>query len=151
MAESILNATEEQLNAAQAKITYIGPQDKPIGTVVLFTQGYTVSIPQFAHVQLSRKTYPNDELPYTTQFIVKPAELRRMLQSVRAVLARPEGVTVLSFSILRDAGTSIEGHEFRIGYKSGASFYENLIGALDPGNEAGRQALSKQFQNAFPE
>ena len=151
MAESILNATEEQLKEAQAKITYLGPQDKPIATVVFFSTGHTVSMAQFAHVQESRAPYQNDELPYTTRFEVKPAELRRMLQAVRSVLSRSDGMPLLSFTVMRNAATSIDGHEFRIGRNSAKAFYEQLIGALDPENAAGRQALTKQFQNAVPE
>ena len=148
MAESILDANEQQLAAAQGKITFLGTQTKPVATVVFAPQGREIEMARFVAVQGGR-VYGNDALPYTKRFSVTPAELRRALGAVKPVLlgldGSPRSVSV-SFAIVTDAG----GTEFRIPIDACAGFYRALIGALDRGNEAGREALHDQFAAAFP-
>src|SRR5579864_4361589 len=114
MNESILDATIDQLRMAQAKITYLGTQSKPIPTVIFFTEGHHVDRDQFASVQQHGKAYPNDDLPYTMQFTVRPEELRRILDALKPVLAgndKVSGPVILSFTVTRSERTVI-GHEF---------------------------------------
>lgn len=154
MAESILDATEQQLKRAQAKITYLGEQTKPIPTVVFFTEGHKPSRNSFLKVQRSPHPYTNDELPYTVQFSVTAFEFRRILSTLKPVLTKEEigkGPQFLSFSIVRENGSQIEGHEFAIGPSFGEVFYRRLISALEPKNEAARTGLAKQFRNVYPE
>ena len=152
MNESILDATIDQLRMAQAKITYLGTQSKPIPTVIFFTEGHHVDLDQFASVQQHGKAYPNDDLPYTMQFTVRPEELRRILDALKPVLAgndKVSGPVILSFTVTRSERTVI-GHEFRIHTVAAPRFYSALVNALDAGNELGRTALNKQSAAALP-
>lgn len=154
VAESILGATEAQLKSAQAKITYLGDQDKLIATVVFGSEGRSISMGQFLQVQRSGRVYTNDESPYTVRFSVTPAELGRMLAAVKPILVGSDvsrGATVLSFCVVRDTGAAVEGHEFLMGPQSVRQFYRDLIGALASENEAGRAALTRQFRSVYPE
>jgi hypothetical protein len=153
MAESILDATEEQLKSAQAKITYLGEQLKPIPTVLFFAEGHEVSMSPFLDAQKAHEPYTNDEMPYTKRFSVAPAEFRRMLSVIKPIVTAADaakGPEFISFTVVRKTQAGFEGHEFRIGPASGEEFYRKLIDALKPGNEAGRSALSKQFANIYP-
>ena len=152
MNESILGATIDQLRTAQAKITYLGTQSKPIPTVVFSTEGHHVDLQQFTSVQQLRKPYPNDELPDTMQFTVQPEEFRRILDTLKPVLAendKASGPVILSFSVVRSTPTAT-GHEFRIHRDTARRFYAALVNALDAGNEPGRAALNKQSSVALP-
>jgi hypothetical protein len=151
MAESILEATSQQLRQAQAKITYLGPQTKPIPTVVFGTEGWEIAKDAFIKVQ--SRPYANDELPYTARFTVKPAEFNRILLAVKPLVLKEDvakGGEFLSFAIVRQANGEYTGHEFRIGPLCGKQFYERIIGALEPENHLGRAALTKQFRNVLP-
>ena len=61
----ILDATENQLRRSQAKLTFLGPQTKPIPTVVLFAEGHVPSMETFVRYHHARRPYENDDLPYT--------------------------------------------------------------------------------------
>jgi len=154
MAEAILEATAIQLKTAQAKITYLGEQTKPIATVVFSTEGYGVEINRFLKVQTSPEPYMNDGLPYTKYFTVTSEEFHRILSAVKPVVVKREdfhGRDFLSFSVTRETGTGIEGQEFCIGSHTGKEFYEKLIAALAPENHLGREILTKQFVNVLPQ
>lgn len=153
MAESILDTNESQLTSAQAKITYLGSQLKPIPTVIFSSAGYQPQLERFLEVQRGHELYQNDQTPYTMQFSVEAAVFRRILVAIKPVVARPSaasGPEFLSFSVLREVAHKVEGHEFRIGRTTGAEFYERLLGALDPEDTGGRAAVTKQFQAVYP-
>jgi len=154
MAGSILDATEALLQRAQAKITYLGDQDKPIGSVIFSSAGHSVSMRPFLAVQPSPTAYTNDQSPYSTHFSVTPVEFRRMLQAVKPALDRSgtsPRAPVLSFTVVRETGQTVDGQEFLLGYESGERFYRSLIDALDPVNGPGRAALIRQFRSIYPE
>jgi hypothetical protein len=151
--DSILSSTEEELKLAQAKITYLGEQNKPIPTVVFFTGNHEMSMESFVKFQKDSQAYSNDDLPYTKHVSVTAREFRRMLSAVQPTLTReavPKGHELLSFCVVREIAGKVEGCEFRIGSALGREFYRNLLDALGPGNEPARAALSKQLMNIFP-
>jgi hypothetical protein len=153
MAESILDAAAEELKSAEAKITYLGEQSKPIGTVVFYARGYQPVMEDFLDVQSRRQLYSNDKSPYTSQFAVEPDEFRRMLSAVKPLLTRV-GVAgtreFLSFSVARRADTRIVGQEFHVGAQSAREFYAALIGALNEDNASGRAIVQKQCTAVCP-
>lgn len=154
MSEKILDATEEQLQSAQAKITYLGEQEKPIHTVIFFTEVHTVALDHFTSVQRSPEPYTNDGLPYTKQFSVTAKEFQRVLSAVKPIVTKidaAKGPEFISFSVTRNTDVGFEGHEFRIGPASARPFYQNLIDALDTQNRFGRDVLIRQFTNIYPE
>lgn len=151
MAGSIWSLSDEQLAKAQAKITYLGPQSKPVFTVVFGVAGHQPSMVRFLSVQHSSKPYDNDELPYTKTFSVSVAEFRRILHDVRPVVtslsAKEEAV--LSFAALTGAGAAVVGEEFLIPYSHGHQFYNALIGALDPANKQAKSIVEAQAKNLY--
>jgi len=144
--ETILHATEQQLASGQAKITYLGPQTKPIPTVVLHAQDRDVSMEDFTEVQPTPEPYPNDPLPTTVVFAVTPAELHRMLLAVEPVVTATDagGDAFLAFTVVRRERSRVTGAEWAVGPDAAPAFYRALIGALDPANAGGRAALTRQ-------
>ncbi len=154
MAQSIFVTTEAELHKAQAKITYLGVQTKPIPTVTYSVEGYPISMNLFLAVQRKQDPYMNDQLPYTKAFTVTVAEFHRMLTAIKPVVTSTPAVgdaEFLSFSVTRETDAGIEGQEFRIGPHTGKEFYEKLIAALVPENHSGRAILTKQFVNVLPQ
>ena len=148
MKTSVLDATEAQLRRAQAKLTFLGPQTKPIPSIVLFTEGYAPSLDAFVPYHRSRRTYAVDDLPYTLRLAVSSAELMRMLRAAKALLVGPtsSGPELVSFTVVNET-PSRAGEEFVIQESVVERFYKAAIGALDPKNSAARQALSAQAAN----
>jgi hypothetical protein len=149
----VLNATEDELKLAQAKITYLGDQRKPIPTVVFYTESSTLVMERFRRVQPSPDPYSNDELPYTMQFAVTPKEVRRILLAVKPVMevsGRSKPPEFLSFTVVRETNGQIEGCEFAVTARLADGFYRKIINALEPTNEAGRKDLTKQYENVVP-
>jgi hypothetical protein len=153
MSKSILDATESELATGQAKITYRGPQLKPIPTVAFTASGHSLQLNQFIVVQQLHEAYPNDETPYIKQFSVEPTEFRRILSGVKPVLIAlipKKGPDFLSFTVTHETGGRIVGQEFHIDRSAGSEFYEELLDALEPADEIGRALIQKQFQAVYP-
>jgi hypothetical protein len=153
MAESILDSSAQQLQSAEAKVTYLGEQTKPIGTVIFCSKGYKPALEHFPAVQRSRHTYTNDTSRYTQEFAVEPDEFQRMLTAVKPVLKASEtysGPEFLSFAVLRQTMNGIEGREFHIAPSTAKDFYTKLIGAMEANNIKGRKALGRQFAAVCP-
>jgi hypothetical protein len=149
MPESILDASETELGGAQAKITFLGTQTKPVGTLTFSSEGHQVLMDRFIAFQAAGRPYANDGLPSTEHFSVNPAEFHRMLAAIRPILLEANTATggvTLSFVLVVGAG----GGEFRMNADIGRSFYPALIKSLDPGNDLGRTLLRKQFMKALP-
>lgn len=147
MQVTILRATEKELASGQAKITYQGKQSRPIPTVVFHAQDHDVSMEDFTEVQSTPEPYSNDVLPYTAVFAVTPAELQRMLVAVEPVVTAVDAVGrggFLAFTVVRRERSRVTGSEWEVGRDAAPAFYRALIGALDPGNTAGRAALERQ-------
>lgn len=154
MSQSVLVSTEAQLQHAQAKITYLGEQDKPIATVVFYTSEHEANMKDFAKLHSAGELYTNDELPYTRFFAVTPKEFLDVLQSLKTVLSDPavsQGADFISFTILRTENSHAVGHEFKVDPSAGKSFYQAIITALRRDNELGKQLLREQLTNIFPE
>jgi hypothetical protein len=149
---SVLEATESQFAVAQGKITYIGPQTKPIMTVVFATSASDASMQLFRGFEPRDKQwiYANDHLSNHLHFRVTASEFKRLVLSVKPVLnARhpSDGADCLSFVICYQAGHLNTGHEFSISWASAADFYTCVIGALDVKNKEGIGALRLQCAN----
>jgi hypothetical protein len=153
----ILDSTEEQLRAAQAKITYYGEQKAPVLTVAFTTDSSTPVMEDFRKVQRLEYPYGNDRLSIRT-FGVTAAEFRRMLASVRLMVStalekkdeKGRPLNLLYFTILRHDASDIVGDEFAIAADKAKLFYRALIGAIGNGDENGRRTLEKQMIQALP-
>ena len=144
-------ASEEGLRSAQAKITYLGTQEKPIPTVVLAPGGHKIAMQHFLRVQKAAQAYANDESPYILSFPVASSEFRRLLVAVKPILmADAPQSRLLSFTVVRVEGSHVEGREFFVASKDAQAFYQGLLKALEAENEKGRSALQRQFRSASP-
>ena len=154
MSDPILAVNVEQLTQAQAKITYLGEQSKPIPTVIFHTEGYVVRLDRFVGMQDDPTPYDNDSLPYTQSFAVSASEFHRILLTLKTMLEaldpsrKPE---FISFTVTCDTDSGLIGQEYRLNYEQGSGFYSALIEALDPDNLEGREIISKQSRNIYPE
>lgn len=153
MEGSIWDMSDQQLAEAQAKITYLGPQTKPVYTVVFSVEGHKPAMVRFLDVQRPSKPYGNDELPGTKIFSISAEEFRRLLSAVKPVFDSMDArePASLSFSALTGAGAALFGQEFLIPYSSCRSFYTAVLGSLDDENVEGRSIIDTQFRNVCPE
>jgi hypothetical protein len=146
MNASVFDAIEGQLRAAQAKLTFLGPQSKPIPTLVLFTEGRAPSMKTFVPFHHAHHPYDNDDLPYTVQFAVSRDEFLRLLRAEKALLtnASASGAELISFTVVIQTTGGIAGDEFVVKESQAEPFYRGAIGALNPENSAARQGLTSQ-------
>jgi hypothetical protein len=146
MNTSVLEITADQLRTAQAKLTFLGPQSKPVPTVVFFIEGHLPSMEAFIPWHRSRRPYENDDLPYTVKFAVSRAEFMRLLQAERGLLAgsSSSGGEFISFTVVVETPSGGAGEEFTIREPLLEEFYKTAIGAMNPDNSAARQGLSGQ-------
>jgi hypothetical protein len=153
MPTTITEATVEQLKSAQAKLTYLGLQDKPIGTVIFYSKGHNVRLDRFLTFQASPELYSNDNSPYTAMFEVTPVEFHRILSNLKPILTQcgnDPAVEFLSFTIVIEAGENAQGQEFRIDSANADAFYQKLQGAINSENKLGLEAVTKQYRNVLP-
>lgn len=147
MPQTILDATAEQLPQAQAKITFIGTQSKPIPTVIVATAAGAPWLDEFTVIQ-NQRTYENDT-ERVSQFLVSPQEMHKLLGSVRgSVVAQASGSQprVLSFCVARKKDDQVVGEQFWVESAKASGFYRQLLDALPRENEKGRAALESQRQ-----
>ncbi len=146
MNASVFDATADQLRTAQAKLTFLGPQSKPIPTVVFFIEGHSPLMDAFVPFHRSRRPYENDDLPYTVKFAVSPAEFVRLLRTEKGLLAgsSSSGAEFLSFTVVVETPSGRAGEEFTIREPLLKEFYQTAIGAMNPDKLAARQSLSDQ-------
>ena len=154
MNDSIFGVNVEQLTRAQAKITYLGEQSKPIPTVILFSKGFAVELDKFLKMQGDPTPYGNDTLRYTQSFAVSAPEFHRILLSVKPILEALDSSQkpdFLSFTVTCDTDSGLIGREYQLSYQQGGGFYTALVDALDSANVVGRETVSKQYRNIYPE
>jgi hypothetical protein len=150
LASSVWTLTDEQYRMAQAKITYLGEQTKPVPTV-LFGVRQNLSIEAFLKAQRSATPYDNDTMPYVKTFTVSTEEFRRMLVAVRPIIADiPEQrANFLSFSVICIDNSEVCGEEFLITSELGETFYRALITGLSSDNEKAKRILISQYRNVY--
>ena len=154
MAQSILDSSEDQLKMAQAKITYLGEQTKPIPTIAFYTEGHRLAMETFVQFQQGQREYDNDSLPYTQTFRVTPVEFRRLLLAAKPRLipaAKSANPNYLSFCVVRKEAGGQVGEEFWIEPAAGAVFHRAVMEALESQNDAGRKALAGQATKLYGE
>ncbi len=146
MNASLFEVTPDQLRSAQAKLTFLGPQSKPVPTLVLFIEGHLPLMKAFVPFHRSRHTYENDDLPYTAMFAVSRAEFVRLLRAEKGLLAgsSSSGGEFVSFTVVAEGVGGRTGEEFMIREPSLEEFYKTAIGAMNSDNSTAREGLSRQ-------
>src|SRR5262249_48042066 len=148
-----LDWSADELQSAQAKITYAGEQTAPVLTVVFHKEGHKLSMERFHHVQHDLEVlYGNDAGPVIREFRVTTKEFSQVIKNVRQYLneeilkrdSKGRIENILLFSIVRDNGGRVEGGEFGVTGRAGREFYKALLEALDVENEAGRRIITEQ-------
>jgi hypothetical protein len=149
MDHSIFGSSESDLKFAAGKLTYLGPQEKPIPTVLFSTVGYAPPLDRFALFQGGRKRYQNDDPGNIRRFSVTPREFHSILAAVRDLVKAPTGgrPDFVSLVLLEKDD---QGGEFQITRADGPAFYRAVQGALDRENELGRNLLWAQERNVLP-
>jgi hypothetical protein len=152
MAQSIMQASPESLESAAAKITYLGPQEKPIRTILFSPMLDETRLDRFAKIQFAHRLYPNDVPGNVDHFSVTPLEFHRVLTALRDVVEVREGErpTFLSFAVIRQDDQRFKGAEFSIQQTTARRFYKILRDALEKENEPGRRMLLTQELNILP-
>lgn len=81
----IWEPTSAMLNGAQAKLTWLGTQSKPIPTVVFSVA--EISVPAFQALQGDTMPYGNDSTPYTRSFKINAKQFQDCLDGLHPVLS----------------------------------------------------------------
>ncbi|MFL5240784.1 MAG: hypothetical protein ACJ8FY_01635 [Gemmataceae bacterium] len=143
-----------------AKITYLGPQFKPIDTVVFSTLKDHIPIRGFLQLQENNSVYGNDwglmkgngHDPY----YVDSGEIGRMLSRAVPALSLPKHdnkpkhdkrSALLSFSVIRRSSAGFEGFEMLIWDDGIDPFYEALIAGMYKDNIELGSALTNQARH----
>jgi hypothetical protein len=150
--DKVFDATEDDLQIAQAKITYHGAQFKPIRTVLFFTRESQFSMDSFTAVQLGAGDgYGGNDHLAAMRFVVTAREFRSMLRAVRSILTANENQKIavdLTLTIVVKEGDKTFGHECLVPDNSKVMFYRKLVDALDESNDVGRETLFTQCLNS---
>lgn len=80
---SFWHPSPESLKTAQAKLTWLGEQSKPVPTVAFYMD--RLSLECFQPHQ-GDAAYLNDDLPYTRAFKVTPAQFEACLKAIQPAL-----------------------------------------------------------------
>lgn len=152
MSGTIWDLSEKHLSQAQAKITYLGPQTKPVPTVIFAVEGHKPALVRFLSVQQSGKAYGNDSLPNLQTIHVPTQIFRNIVAAVRPVVS---GVTsasgdlpLLSFAVTAGAGDALIGQEFLIHQPSARQFYAAVLSAIPATEAESRKVLETQQINS---
>lgn len=134
---------------AQAKISYLGEQTKPIPTVIFGLEHREIGILQRLSREHPGALYPNDTMPYTKSFTVTAAEFARMLAAIRPIVSaiRHPVPDHLSLFVLTGEASKSEAQEFFIPGSVSKAFYHALLGALSPRNKPAKALLETQCRN----
>src|SRR5262249_10300750 len=137
---------------AQAKISYLGEQTKPIPTVIFGLENREIDILQRLSREHPGALYTNDKMPYTKTFTVTEQEFRRMLSAVLPIVStnRDSVPDYLTFLVLIGQGDTSQTEEFLITRSGSTAFYRALLGALAQDNKPGQVLLEAQCGNVCP-
>jgi hypothetical protein len=137
--------TLAQLTTLQAKLTFVGPQDEALRTVVFTASGNAVNLALFVPFQRSGISYANDTLPVLS-FTASPGQLQTMISNVGQLANVTAGSVspnpYLSFALLNTAGGT-QAFEAVLGTTDAAALFTQLLAAFD-GNSPGILLISQQ-------
>jgi hypothetical protein len=147
LAKSELDLSEEDLEASQIKLAYLGPQSMPVINVAFYTDKSKFDLDRFSDFQKSGISYSSDGCGDAFVFTVAPSEMRRILLAVDQLLSRRKlrkwKETKLAFVLVYESNGSYKGGEYFIENKNTQKFYKTLVGALDLMNKKGREILTR--------
>jgi hypothetical protein len=128
--------TPDALTYCQAKLTWVGPQTKPIPTLVFSTFHRLPELAAFAPLRTPGLHYGNDEHA-VWHFAVEPAEAARVLERLRGAVegAASEPAAV---SLMVDPGRA-GGFEAVLDLESGRAAARAAADGLDESNGLGRR------------
>ncbi len=150
--EILLALEQSRLQRAAIKLTHMGEQTEPVGTIIMQSYYYLPSLEIFRALRNPRLPYENDELPIILNFSITPAEIKVVLeeaQRVRDSVDDPGDSPSLSFTVLIDAPEGIQGAELLFSYKGGVVLHRALAGAIDQDNKIGQMILHNQRDAAY--
>ena len=146
---------ERQLRVAAVKLTYVGPQDKQIRSVLLRTPEFDPArmFDAFLRVQSRAEHYVNDaELEHVVDAKVTPAELAQVERNLRGVSKLAQSPrAVLVVTTLRASGTKdFAGEELRFALADAPRVYAAVTSALAPVSAEALAAVRRQEKNVGP-
>lgn len=150
--ETLLRLDQLRLQRAAAKLTHVGEQTEPVGTIVMQTYYYLPSPEVFSDLRTPGLSYSNDELPTILNFAVTPQEFRPILQQAKLVwnTTQQRGHTPsLSFAAVVDTPEGSQGAELLFSYQGGVELHRALAAAIDQDNKIGQIVLRQQRESAY--
>jgi hypothetical protein len=124
---------------------------KPIPSVVFRTKEFSGSLDALNHLPGVISLEPDE--PYAGRFEVTAIEMQRILASMKPIAGHPamgKGEELMSFAIVRETGSDVEGYELRVQSDDGERFYRAVMNSLDRDNKVGRNLLLEQFHRIGP-
>jgi hypothetical protein len=145
---SLFDRRDWELEQAMAKVTWMGSQESPIGTIMIRTKDCRIEPEICRRFQLgSEYRYHNDNITIKVAEVT-PNEFRRMLTATRPIvepLIGREADEDLSFVVVRGADGKFEGFEVRLPKAERGPFYRAVLSALKAENTDGRRVVTRQF------
>jgi len=136
--------TTTQLTTLQVKLTFAGPQEKPIQTVAFTATGNTLDLSKFVPFQRPGIPYGNDE-GNVRSFEVSVQELQSMLQKVAQIPAVVSGGVAnsiyVSFAMVSSVTPITKGFEAVLNFTDSGALFQALRSAFD-GDAAALQAIN---------
>jgi len=142
----------EQLRTLQVKLTYVGPQKKPIPTLAFASHFDVVDMEKFRQFRRSGFDYGNDDFPNIWTFTCSPEELQQMIESVGEVEAVRQGKVIgefLSFMMYNTTPEGDKAFEAILDAETSELLLNKIRGAFDTGNTGGIAALDGLAQILF--
>ena len=130
----------EELKDLQVKITYVGPQDEPISTLIFATEEIYMDPKVFRPYHSAGIHYGNDDIA-KEQIIVTPEELKAIIGTFKHVASRAiRGLppSFISISLYNKVGEKEYIFEDILGFDESKEFFIYFRGALSENRDAQR-------------
>ena len=146
----LYQGTARDLRTMQVKLTYVGPQTKPVPTVVLNTFYHLIRMDWFSPLRKSNLHYDNDEIS-VCNFTVTPEEMKKVVTALRQVkaLREPDETKLPYLSLMIVMYESRLGQfasEIVLNRKGAESVSSAIRDSLDVDNGLGRKVMDLQSQ-----
>jgi len=142
----------EQLRTLQVKLTYVGPQRRPIHTVAFTSDLNVLDMERFRPFRRAGFHYGNDDLPSNWTFTCSPEELQGMIKSVGEIGAVRQGKVIgecLSFMMYNTTPQGDRAFEAILDAETSELLLSKIKAALAPGNKEGIETLDRLAQILF--
>ena len=153
--DTLTQGTAKDLRTLQVKLTYVGPQTKPVPTVVFTTFHHIIRMDWFLPLRRTDLHYDNDDIA-VWNFTVTPGEMKQvvtMLAGLETLQAphETEAPFLSLMLVLQDSRLGEVAIEAVLDQDGAEVVTRAIRDALDENNGLGRNVVDLQRQVVFPQ